>query len=211
MQSDRPSFRPLVLPVLLWLIFATTAASQSAQNAPQCTSVSLEFSLKAGESYQRKVGDLTLQVPAAQNGWSLTLDDAEGHDYIYPVNLPIRFNPWQILGPGYDLSAKESLKMDRELRFLLNNSDYEFVKPLLTGALWPYSAPDPEHATEKYVDALGRLRTGLLQLKIVRAEVSPDDNVRSATFRVDFTAPIEYRFDPSLTPHPAACPKSSKF
>jgi hypothetical protein len=34
----------------------------------------------------------------------------EGADRIYPVNLPLRFNPWQDIGSTYGLTAEQKLE-----------------------------------------------------------------------------------------------------
>jgi hypothetical protein len=89
---------------------------------------------------------------------------------------------------------------------LLDTADYNRLEPLVTNALWPYNAPDPDRALDEYVTALHNLQTGVLKLKVVAADVAPDDSVRSAKFHVDFVAPQGFRFDTSLYPHPSACP-----
>ena len=144
-----------------------------------------------------------LKVP---NGWTFTLEDAAGCDYIAPVNPPLRFNPTETLGPGYGLNARESLKMDRgEIRFILNEADYKRIDPLWRNALWPADAPDPDHAIENYLTAIKRLRMGSLRVSILQSDFSPDDIALSATVRFDLTAPSEFPFDPALKPLPAGC------
>ena len=92
--------------------------------------------LEAGQSYERSIGgSLTLKVRADDsgkppNGWYYSLVDPDGHDYIAPVNTPLRFNPLQTPGPGYSLTAQESLNWDREVRFMLNEADCERIAPL---------------------------------------------------------------------------------
>ena len=143
---------------------------------------------------------------SGEAGWTFSLEDAEGRDYIYPVNPPLRFNPSQYLGRAYGESARQSLSSTRELRFLLNKADYERFWPLVTNALWPYSAARPDKATEEYFTELGKLRTGLLRLKIVKSDVTSDDMIRSGEFTVEFVAPSDTHFDPQLKPYPEGCP-----
>lgn len=178
---------------------------------PRCSAVSLIVKLDAGKSYAQEVGGLNFKIKAEDgkgscNGWSFTLEDAAGNDFIYPVNMPLRFNPSQFLGCSYGLTAKQGLEMKRNMRFILNKRDYLLLDPLMRNALWPYSAPDPEHAGEKYLDAISAVRTGLLRLNTVRSRISPDGAIQSATFRVDLTAPTSFRFEPGLKPHPSPCP-----
>jgi hypothetical protein len=87
-------------------------ASQEPQ--AQCSQINLTFSLTAGQSLKQNIGaGLTLQVHSNDslgppNGWTFSLDDPARHDYIAPVNPPLRFNPLQTLGPGHGLTARES-------------------------------------------------------------------------------------------------------
>ena len=59
------------------------------------------------------------------------------------------------------------------------------------------------------LDALESLHTGLLRLTILRADVGPDDAVRSAEFKAEFIAPNLFQFDSSLASHPMTCPAST--
>jgi|WetSurMetagenome_2_1015567.scaffolds.fasta_scaffold169303_1 hypothetical protein len=200
-----------VLPIIL----AGMPMGQQKLNAPQCTSVSISFSLKAGESFQQEISNLMFDVRAdtsseEPNGWTFSIYGASGDDLIAPVNIPLRFNPSQILGPGYGLSARESLQTSRELPFLLGNSDYELVAPLWRDALWPYSAPDPDHAADKYTSTIARLPLGLIKLKPLKVDISPDDVIRSASFEASFIIPSGFHLDPSLKRHSSPCPRPFK-
>lgn len=215
-RSSQSALRQLLLVCMPLLPVADRVTAQEPQTKPQCNAVTLKFSLKAGESFEQRIGDLTFKVRVDPgwkpgNGWDFSLEDAAGHDFIYSANPPLRFNPSQILGPGYSLTTRESLKWNREVWFLLSSSDYERVDPLCIGALWPYKAPDPDKAFDAYISVLKKLRLGLLKLRILESDVSPADFVRSATFEVEIIAPSEFRFDPLLAPHPAACPLPFKF
>jgi hypothetical protein len=201
----------LVLLIATLFMLASELYSEKPAAPPACGAVSLDVALKAGEDYTQRLNDLTFKVktwlPKSEGaGWTFSLEDAEGQDYIYPVNPPLRFNPSQYLGRAYGESARQSLSSNRELRFLVNKADYERFWPLVTNALWPYSAPHPDKATEEYFTELGKLRTGLLRLKIVKSDVTADDVIRSAEFQIELVAPPVFRFDPQLKPQPAACP-----
>jgi hypothetical protein len=196
------------------LLVASKLSPAEQKTAPQCAAVALTVSLQAGDDYQRRINDLTFVVRATKDkgfcwGWMFSLEDAAGHDFIYPVNPPLRFNPSQLLGCGYGQTARESLKISRELRFLLNQSDYERFQPLLKNALWPGDAPNPDRAAKEYLTALDKLSTGLLRLRILHSEVSADDSVRSAEVQAELIAPSGFQFDPTLKPYSTVCsPKS---
>jgi hypothetical protein len=175
-----------------------------------CTKAVMEFSLAAGKSYEQPIGgNLTLKIAQREpNGWTFSLEDAAGHDYIAPVNPPLRFNPTQIIGPGYNLTAQQSLKMDRgEICFILNEADYNRIDQLWQYALWPYDAPDPDRAGGNYITAINKIKTGTLRLTVLKSDVSPDDIIRSATLRIEITAPEEFPLNPALGSQPAACPE----
>ena len=142
----------------------------------------------------------------ASTGWTLSLVDTKDRDFIYPVNPPLRFNGSQTLGAGYGDTAKRSLSYARELRFLLNGSEYDVFWPYVEHALWPYTGADPDHAADQYLSELDKLRTGLLRLTVVRSDVSETDEVRSAEFKIEFIAPTAYQSVSSLSPHAVACP-----
>jgi hypothetical protein len=197
----------MVLPFLVVIIPAQ-------QKQQTCNAVTLKFSLKAGESFQQKINNLTFRLkadPVKELGWRFYLEDAVGRDYIAPVNLPLRFNASQDLGPSYGIDAREALKGKRELRFLINESDYKLLDPLWENALWPYSAPDRDHADEIFLDAIRRCALGLLRLRILNADIAPSGSILSAGFEVEFTAPSQFGFNPSLSPNPSSCPPPIEF
>jgi hypothetical protein len=89
--------------------------------------------------------------------------------------------------------------------FLLSGSEYDVFWPYVEHALWPDTAPDPDDAADQYLSELDKLRTGLPRLTVVRSDVSENDEVRFAEFRMEFIAPTTYQFVPSLPSHAVAC------
>jgi hypothetical protein len=96
--------------------------------APICRQIVLTGDLRAGDAFAQEIGaGLVLKLrpevlakPAAgesegPDGWYLTLEPAADepqrgvHDYIYPVNPPLRFNGRQDIGTSYGILAKEKL------------------------------------------------------------------------------------------------------
>jgi hypothetical protein len=200
----------LLITLLGSTVFTVTASSQDKSTQPQCTGAAVSFSLKAGDSFQQRINDLTFKVkPVESTGWFFSLEDAKGHDFLYPVNPPLRLNGSQTLGAGYGATAKQSLAYGRELRFVLSEADYAALWPYVEHALWPYSAPDPEKAADQYLSELDKLRTGLVSLAIIRSDVSENDQVRSAEFHAEFIAQTTFEFVPSLSPHAVVCPGAS--
>ena len=180
----------------------------------QCSAVSFTARLAAGKSFARRVGDLEFKIRASHdkglcNGWTFTLEDARGNDFIYPVNFPLRFNPSQLLGCSYGLTARQGLEMKRRMRFILTEHDYARLEPLMKGALWPADSPNPGHAAEKYLNVIHATQTGVLRLDTLNYKLTRDGLIRSAKFRVDLIAPASFHFNPALKPHSTACPAIS--
>ena len=185
--------------------------SRPGESASRCSAARLTVKLDAGQSFAQEVGDLELRISATHgktscNGWAFSLEDANGNDFIYPVNMPLRFNPSQFLGCSCGLRARQGLKMKRNLRFILSEQDYLRLAPLMRDALWPGDSLDPEHAAEKYLKAIRTLRTGLIRLDTVHSALTPDGHISSATFRVELIAPDSINFGPGLKPHSTPCP-----
>lgn len=193
------------------LAFAGQPRGQPEDPSPRCSAVSFTAKLGSGKSFEKKVGGLRFKIRAAHGkdlcgGWTFTMEDASSHDFIYPVNFPLRFNPSQLLGCSYGLTVRQGLEMKRSMRFILNERDYLQLDPLMKGALWPADSPDPKHAGEKYLNSVRSVQTGLIRLDTLRSDISPGGLIRSATFRVELVAPSSFHFQPALKPNPAPCP-----
>jgi hypothetical protein len=95
----RFSRRSLINGLLGTPLFIFTRHGFAYQRAQaKCTKVTLKLTLTAGQSYEQRIGgNLTLKVMPS-NRWMFSLEDAAGHDYIAPVNPPLRYNPMQTLG-----------------------------------------------------------------------------------------------------------------
>jgi hypothetical protein len=203
--------RTTVMATLVGLALWGGLWSRSSASGPHCNAVSFAARLNVGESFAQKVDDLEFKIRPTHDkgfcdGWTFSLDDPDGHDFIYPVNMPLRFNPSQFLGCSYGLTARQGLEMKRSLRFILTEGDYLLLDPLMRNALWPGDSPHPEHAAERYLKAIAAVRTGLVRLNTLRFEVSSDGLVRSAVFRVDLIAPADFHFNPALKPFSMTCP-----
>ncbi len=182
-----------------------------------CHVAAFAVAVTAGEPFERQLGEgLTFRLEPEHlgpdghdDGWHMTIVAAASpnDDYIYPVNPPLRFNGTQILGPSYGDGTKAALSRGRDVRFLLRREDYERLKPLLTNALWPYSAPRPETAPDEYETARRRLVTGRLVVSVVSFETAPGtDSLRRLALRAEATTPAGFVLAPDLTARPTACP-----
>jgi hypothetical protein len=215
----------------------------------QCKSTSFTAELQSGQKFSRTLGNgLTLLLrpspePTDPEGypeqWTIEIHaaplgkdalDPDNPDFIYPVNPPLRGNPWQFLGAVYGLTIKESLDKPRELSFLLTRQDSDRLSPILNYALWPYTSREPDKTTERYFEAVSKLKLGQLKFKVLDYQVSEpvahsekagekseehrraDDRIiTSLKFEVQVIVPSTFEFHSGLKATPAACPKPIVF
>ena len=155
--------RKILLAGLLSLCLLSPAVAQ-AQHSLSCQFVSFKVTLNANDNFERELGGgLLFRVRSEKNpGWFVDIVPAEENtkDYIYPVNLPLRFNGNQTLGPGYGETAKSSLSHPHEMNFLLDRSDYDRIFGLVGNVLWSYKTSDPDKALADYTNAVELARKG---------------------------------------------------
>jgi hypothetical protein len=206
-----PRFWPYIC-----VLGVSLTAFVTGQSSAKCRSITLHVELSSGSAFYKVIGEnLLFKIEPGKlgpkseaSGWSFALTPASGadHDYIYPVNPPLRFNGEQTLGPGYGDDAKASLDRRREMNFLLNAADYDRMWPLVTDALWPYNVSDPDKTAAIYFDALKALAVGHLSIIIQSHDIDPaTDFIRSIRLTAEFTAPDNFTFEPTLKPRPARC------
>jgi hypothetical protein len=181
-----------------------------AQSSSACQSVSFKVALNAGDNFERELGGgLLFRIRSQKEpGWFLDIVQAEANtqDYIYPVNLPLRFNGNQTLGPGYGETVKSSLAHPHEMRFLLNRSDYDRVSGLIKNVLWSYQTPDPDKALADYTKAVDEARKGSLKVAVASYKTDPKTGVPTRIkLRVEVTTPADFQFAPHLYPLPGPC------
>ena len=84
--------------------------------------------------------------------WNISVGPVEEPtmDYLWVVSPPLRTAPHRMIGPGYGMTARQSARIERPLRFVLSRADYEAAR----------AAIDLESAAEtlKQLDRLGRGR-----------------------------------------------------
>lgn len=204
----------LCVPLLL-LCLAVPAVCQSLPAS--CHSIVLTGEITSSDHFEKTIGaGLVFRLAPERsgpkgelNGWYMTLvpKGKNDEDYIYPVSPPLRFNPMQDLGPSYGDDTKTSLGRPHEMRFLLNQADYERIWPLVTNALWPYSAPHPDQAGNEYVSMLKSLTTGQLKVTVTAYDADPTTgSIHHINFRAEFTVPENFEFEAGLKPKLAVCP-----
>ncbi len=191
------------------LVCLIAAIDVRAQSSPACQSFSFKVHVNAGDSFERELGGgLLFRVRTLKDpGWFLDIVPAEANtkDYIYPVNLPLRLNANQTLGPGYGETVKSSLAHRHEMRFLLNRSDYDRVFGLIGNVLWPYQTSDPDKALSDYTNAVDDARKGSLRVTISSYKTDSKGALTRIKLRVEITTPPDFQFAPHLNPFPGPC------
>lgn len=154
--------------LILWVLSPVLLAAQN--KGALCRSFTLAGKLAAKASFKRDIGNgLSFQVKPTGlgakgelDGWEIYIVRPEDpdKDYIYPVNLPLRFNGVQILGASYNDDAGTSLGRPHEMWFLTNKADYDKMSPVLNNALWPYMSPHPDKVGEEFYAVLKVVEAG---------------------------------------------------
>src|SRR6202034_1587964 len=204
LRSDRQ------IPLVLLLLCLSAAIDVRAQSSPACLSVSFKVHLDAGDSFERELGGgLLFRVRSLKDpSWFLDIVPAEANtkDYIYPVNLPLRFNGNQTLGPGYGETVKSSLAHSHEMKFLLSRADYDRVFGLIGNVLWSYQTSDPDKALSDYMEAVDEAHKGSLLIHISSYKADPKSGALTRIkLRVEITTPASFQFAPHLNPFPWPC------
>src|SRR5438445_11594635 len=136
MKASTGRMGALVGSALLSILASRLLAQDRSQ--PQCSVATVSVSLTTDNSYfQQSIGDLTFEMKPLKksSGWWLSLEDADGRDFICRLTPAMRACEPEELGVGYGDTAKQALSHGRELRFLLNESDYDRFAPYVERAL----------------------------------------------------------------------------
>jgi hypothetical protein len=194
----------------LVLVCGIAAARAQAQSPPACQYISFKVVLNAGDNFERELGGgLLFRVRSEkEQGWFLDIVPAEANtkDYIYPVNLPLRFNANQTLGPGYGETVKSSLAHPHEMKFLLSRVDYDRVFGLIGNVLWSYQTPDPDRALSDFTEAVDEAHKGSLAVNVSSYKTDPKTGALThIKLRVQITTPNSFQLAPHLNPFPWPC------
>jgi hypothetical protein len=200
--------------LILWLLSPVLLAAQN--KTASCQSFTLASELAAKARFERDIGSgLSFQVKPTGLGAKGELDGWEIYivrpkepekDYIYPVNLPLRFNGVQILGASYNDDARTSLGQPHEMWFLLSKTDYDKMSPALNNALWPYMSPHPDKVADEFFAALKTVKTGWLKFTVLHYELETDaDSVKKMKFQIDFTVPNNFKLAAGFPSRPTTC------
>jgi hypothetical protein len=212
----------MIVGLLVALASLPSYSQSTAQLSPQkqreisqqqepCRRAVFEARVRGGEAYSRLLGGglvFHLQPQSGNQGWKIVVSpEGSQEDWAYPVNPPLRSANAQAMMTGWGESVRARLGYSHQVYFLLEKADYERMFQLVSDALWPYSAKDPEHATEAYFDALSHIRTGMVEVTALDYDRDgPPESVQWMRFRAVVTVPGDFAADPQLDWGTAACP-----
>ena len=205
------------------LVLANPASSGETPTEKPCHAIAFEGEIVAGQSLEREIGGGLVLKFEPQNfgdektvlsGWRVALSPASQKgstdgtkDFIHPVNPPLRLNPSQDIGTSYGTSAARKLQRAITYAFVLNMQDYRRIEAATNDALWPYAAHDPQHADERYLSALAALALGELRFVPLNAITNhAGQGIQRLHFRVEFVAPISFKYSRLFSDRPSACP-----
>jgi hypothetical protein len=203
----------------LTIVASVLAASLSGVEArPVCRQIVLRGAVRAGDTFSRTLsGGLELRLtptrfsdpatPAPLDGWRievvpvrLTGAPSGLEDRIYPVNLPLRFNPNQDIGTSYGISAKQKLQDPIDYAFVPDEQGFRAVRDRATDALWPYASRDPSRASEDYFEALDALSLGSIRFVPIHYELENGGmSIASLNFVIEVVVPEPFVLDGSAS------------
>jgi hypothetical protein len=196
--------RAVLLPLCLLATIGVRAQSSFA-----CRSVFFKVALNVHDDFERELGGgLLFRLKSGkESGWFIDVVPSEENkkDYVYPVNLPLRRNPNQTLGPGNGETVDSSLGHPHEMRFLLDRSGYERVSGLIGNVLQSYQTSDPDKAVSDYMSAVDSARKGSLRINVSSYKTDKTGMLTRIKLRVEITTPMDFQLAPGFNPLPSSC------
>jgi hypothetical protein len=153
-----------MLPIRIAVLLSLAVASVAARPRADCVTFRSEERLRAGTAFSAPLPHgLRLRLvpengnaPALPSVWRITVTSPEGTtDYVWPVSPPFRTAPHLYIGQTYGWTARESVSVERQLRFVLDDRAYEAAVEIAQGR-------DPGDV-ERSLAQFGR---GTLRLKV---------------------------------------------
>ena len=125
-----------------------------------CVAIKSPSKLSAGSTFSKRIQH-GLEFRLSKN-WEISVRPVgePEPDYLWLVSPPLRTAPHRMFGPGYGFTAAQSAQLNRSLRFVLNQPDYDAAME----AIELHDAAE----TLKRLDVLGR---GTLVLYVDKFEL----------------------------------------
>jgi hypothetical protein len=141
----------------------------------ECVDISSRGRLRSDSEFAGRLPrGLELHLsPGEIAGWDLSITrKGSRDDFMWVVTPPFRTAPQRMIGAGYGMTAAQSVQFDRELRFVLNQRDYN-------AALKVYES---ELASESKMAKFRALGKGLLMLRFTGHKTAADGSLEWIEF-----------------------------
>jgi hypothetical protein len=96
--------------------------------------------------------------------WQIIVTPREGTDYVWPVSPPFQTAPHLFIGQTYGWTAKESVALERKLRFVVDAHDYAIAV-----------AAARRRSSDEVQRTLAQVGKGTLRLTVTGSSVGPAD------------------------------------
>jgi len=144
-----------------WSGAAQAPKTKAPESSEDCVRFSSHGRLPMGKSYVASL-PRGLKLRLAEDGafgWNISVEPANGsgENYAWVVTPPFQTAPHMKIGPGYNLTARQSVRIERVYRFVLSQDDYRSA----------VQAADREPGDRLY-EEIERLGKGSLTLQVTR-------------------------------------------
>lgn len=190
-----------ILVILAGWFLSPTSADACVGTGDPVTVFDFQGHIQSGESYDYILSlqyDLSFKMVPNDHGWLMVLEDGQGHDMIYPVTPPYRFNPLQTFDGSYGEKTVQGDARPFQFLYGLAPDEYKDVEANLGNVLRPKGDGDQE----KGLAALAKFPKGTGEILILDAvSVPPVDKedkretVKIIKFKVHLEAPKGFAFD----------------
>ena len=115
------------------------------------------------------------------------------------------------MGNGYGETVRHQLERTHEMRFVLNQADYERFGKLIDEVLWPTDPKDADLTRDNYERASQAVSTGLLIVKPLDYDkLGPSDQAAWMEFEAVVTVPKAFVGSADLKWNQTSCPALPK-
>jgi hypothetical protein len=183
--------------------------------AQQCKQTTFRARVSGGQGFSRALGgnlEFHLDSFVDNGGWAVRVSPSgTDKDWAYVVTPPLRFANAEWMGNGYGETVRHQLERTHEMRFVLNQEDYDRFGKLIDEALWPADPKDADRTRDNYERASQAVSTGRLLVKPLDFDkLGPTDQAAWMDFEVVVTVPKNFGGSTDLKWSDTSCPAPPK-
>jgi hypothetical protein len=178
------------------LIVALLAQAMCHAQHRRCKQETFGSTIQGGQDFTHRIdSNLELRMGAASDnsGWEISVK-ARGsdQDWTLPVNLPVSGES-QLIGTGYGMTVSEKLSRPRELRFTLNQAEFDRFWRM---AYEPHGAPDTAASPDEFIKEIREAQTGrILFMPLKFQNRGSSKTVKWLRFTIKVTVPEYFQTD----------------